>query len=276
MDRCAWLVRWRGAAAGAPLTAAVTRAKRAGNRMPCSSRQKSRACRCGSASTSPGASTTQALMPRRRPSTRISARVRVRKNAAMAPSHCGTHRRVECRAVVAQPVHTAQRVVHTAFIHPVRQSLVRRRTEAPRHQAVETPAIGQRPDAAHGGAAVVQSPTHAVQFASVELPHQQAVDVAAEGHLLDGHIDMLPATRATARIVRRHRARPGHHLCMEGAGIKRFFHRRPIRFTGQPQCAAHCRGHELCASPARTLAATAECRHRNMHQCRIPRFDLRA
>ncbi len=38
-------------------------------------------------STSAGAATTVALMPRRRPSLAISARVRVRKNASIAPSH---------------------------------------------------------------------------------------------------------------------------------------------------------------------------------------------
>ena len=67
--------------------ASTSRAKRDGSRAPSRVAQNSRATRCGSSSTSAGDSITQALMPRRRPSPRMSARVRVRKKAAMAFSH---------------------------------------------------------------------------------------------------------------------------------------------------------------------------------------------
>ncbi len=76
--------------------------------------------------------------------------------------------------------------------------------------------------------------------------------------------------------MRRHGAGRRGHVGVETAGVERFLHRGAIRLAGQPQSAAHGGDDEFTATPARARAAAAEGCHRDMHERRIPLFELRA
>src|SRR6185437_620987 len=95
------------------------------------------------------------------------------------------------RAIVSEPVDAAQRVASAGLIHPVRQRLVRGRTEATRHERMETPAVRELPDTTDGAFPVIDGTADSLELAMIELPHQYAADIAAESDFLSGHIDML-------------------------------------------------------------------------------------
>ena len=56
---------------------------------------------------------------------------------------------------------------------------------------MEAPTVRELPDTTHRGLAVVHSPADTVQLASIELPDQDTVNEAAEGHLLGGDVNVL-------------------------------------------------------------------------------------
>src|SRR5579875_1051597 len=186
------------------------------------------------------------------------------------------HSRIECGAVVAQPVRAAERIAQSRRVDPVAERLVRRRAEAAGHQRVKAPAIGERPDAADRGAAVVERAAYAVQLAAVELPDQDAVYVAAEGDLLDRDIDVLSAAARAPLVVRGHRAGRGDHVGMETAGVQRFLDRRTVRRAGQSEHTTHRRGDEFRSGPSRARPDAAEERDRDMSQRGIGGLDTRA
>jgi hypothetical protein len=143
-----------------------------------------------------------------------------------------------------------QRVGHADFINPVRQALIGRRPQTPGHQRVKAPAIRQLPDRLDRRLAVSQRAADARQLALVKLPAQDAVEVPAEGHLLDRNIDMLARSVRASRIMRRQRPGSGHHVGMEGAGIERFLDRGHVWLTRHTQRTAHRRRHQFPAAPA--------------------------
>jgi hypothetical protein len=158
---------------------------------------------------------------------------------------CRTCRGVERRAIVGCPINTTQRIRKAARIDPVAQALIGWRPESARHERVKTVAIGERPNATHCRAAVVQSTANAMQFAAIELPHQHTVHVARERDLLHGDVYMLPATGELAIPQCRIDAGSGDHVGMKPTGIKCLFDRCAIRISCQAQCATHGRGNEL-------------------------------
>ena len=81
----------------------------------------------------------------------------------------------------------------------------------------------------HRRPAVVERAPDPVQLALVELPHEYAVDIAAEGDLGNRNVDMLAMAMHSAGIVRRHGARRRDHIGMEGTGVARLLDRRPVR-----------------------------------------------
>src|SRR5690606_5910418 len=95
------------------------------------------------------------------------------------------------RAIETKPVDAAEPVRQAGLVDPPRQRLVRGRAEAPGHQTVEAPSVGEPPETAHGRAAVVQRLARAVELAPVELPREHRVHRAAERDLLDRDVDVL-------------------------------------------------------------------------------------
>ena len=210
------------------------------------------------ASTSAGDSTTQALMPRRRPSPRISARVRVLKKAAMACSHVragGRHR-------ASSGCSAASRRRAADCAGPPRPSSPTS-PGWPAHRSARSSASGStsRRPAARCSArwpAVVQRAAHAMQLAPVELPHQHAIDVAAEGHFLDGHIHVLPVAAVAARDSappwrrppppsRRGRCRrralpsPGRDPARRSAAARRPWRTPPVHRPASARAGRRCR-----------------------------------
>src|ERR1700760_3968902 len=100
---------------------------------------------------------------------------------------------------------------------------------------MEAPPIGQGPDATHGREAIVESSADAMELSSVELPDQDAVDVAGEGYFLGRHIYVLAFAGSAAFIVRCHGACCGCHICMEETGVQSFLYRRAIGLACQAQ-----------------------------------------
>ena len=145
----------------------------------------------------------------------------------------------QCRTVVSQPVGPAQGIVGPDLVHPVRQRLVRGRSQPPGHQRVKAPAVEERPDRPDRRFAVSQLGAGPVQPALVELPDEHPIGVAAEGDLLDRYVDMLAQAVAAARIMRGHGPRRGDHVGVECAGIAGFLDRRAVRLAGDAQRAAH-------------------------------------
>ena len=72
---------------------------------------------------------------------------------------------------------------------------------------MKTIAVGQLPDRAHLRLAIGERAADTVQLALVELPHEHAIEIAAEGDLLDRDVDMLAEPMRTACEMRGHRAR---------------------------------------------------------------------
>src|SRR5690606_26814249 len=114
-------------------------------------------------------------------------------------------------------------------------------------------------DRTHGGFPIGKCSTRALQFATVELPNQHSIIVAAECYLLDRHVHMLALPMAAASKVGAERSCSGDHVRVKCTRVTCLFYRWPVRFAGHPQCPAHCRSDEFAAAPAATRARRAEC-----------------
>src|SRR5690606_22510400 len=129
---------------------------------------------------------------------------------------------------------------------------------------------------AYGGTAVVQGGADPLQLAPVELPAQDAADVAVEGHFLDRDIDMLAAAAARAFEMCSHGAGSSNHVGVETAGIECLLDRCAVGLAGEAQRAPHGRSHQFAAVETGGSRAAAERRHGDMNERRKAPFQLTA
>ena len=141
-----------------------------------------------------GVASTQALIPRLRPSCFHLLAGATGEECADRLFPLRPSLGIKRRAVVSQPLHAVQGIVGADLIHPVGKGLVGGCAEAPGHERVEAPPIAQAPDAAHGALAVIDRPAHPLELALIELPYQHATDGAAERHFLGRDVHVLSRT----------------------------------------------------------------------------------